>query len=100
MAGFFLTFILITVCIAWSQFLAPRLPIATWVPLIGCLLWCATLALAMTGLAGSDADLDMRVQRIAAAAGYAQWVAIGTAVVMLPVTVVAFTRPVKATDPP
>ena len=98
MAGFFLTFIPITICIAWSQYLAPRLPFATWVPLVGCLLWCGALGLAMTGLAGSDADLAIRVERITDAARYAQWASIGTVVAMVPITAVAFMRPAKATD--
>lgn len=99
MAGFFLTFLPITACIAWSQYLAARWAPATWFPLIGATVWTLALGLAITGLYGSEADLDLRVDRMTDAASYAQWASIATVLAMIPVTAFAFTRPATAPAP-
>ena len=99
MGGFFLTFIVLVVAMAWSQWLTTRVLWAPRVVYAGAALWCLTLvfaAFSFTG-AGSMAAIDQSLNRIHQAAWLAQLSSFGTLAAMIPLSVYAFTRP--AVDP-
>ena len=94
MGGFFTTFILMVVAMAWAQWLAVRLPWAPRVVYAGGAIWLLSLIFAGASWTPdqSMAAMGESLNRIYSAATIALYAAIGTLVALLPVTVMAFLK--------
>jgi len=95
MGGFFLTFIVLVVAMAWSQWLTTRVSWAPRVVYVGGVLWVLTLVYAGASFTSTDsmAAVDQSLTRIIQAAQLAQILAFGTLAAMIPLSAYAFTRP-------
>ncbi len=102
MSGFFGTFILLVVAMAWSQWLAIRLSWAPRVVYVGGAVWLLSLIFAGASYTGdqSMAALGESLSRMYSAATIALYAAIGTLVALVPVTVMAFLKAPESTEAP
>lgn len=95
MSGFFFTFVLLVVAMAWSQWLTERV---AWAPRVVwgfSAFWLLCLLIAGLSLMAAGPSLEGMnggLRRAHLAAALAMWTSIGSLVAMVPLTVYAFTR--------
>ncbi|MCB9676950.1 MAG: hypothetical protein H6737_17675 [Alphaproteobacteria bacterium] len=94
MSGFFGTFVMLVIAMAWSQWLTPRLAWAPRVVWAAGGLWLLTLVFAAASFTadGSMEAMTQSLTRIYYAAQVAQAVALGTFVVLLALSIYAFSK--------
>ncbi|MEZ4319407.1 MAG: hypothetical protein R3F61_17970 [Myxococcota bacterium] len=102
MSGFFGTFVMLVVAMAWAQWLTTRVPWAPRVVYLGAAVWMLTLIFAAASFTGDSSveAMGKSLYRIHTAAMVGQYAAIGTLVAMLGISLYAFTRsPAPASSP-